>query len=446
MTNANLKIVDDQLAVLRHRAVAGLECVVGAEVLDPDLFYAPGGAAMSRLAPTGSALSGWPKSVAELAVYLESNPSINCIGFDGDWTVDCFRGHAPGWLAFVTGPDQHLILGMDCVDGVPDAEGTVVSFSRSGFTVTKFGCIARFHYDRRPPVRSGFTLIELLVVITIIGIVVAVSAAVWQSFGHQSDAAGRLLHGALVGARDEAMRTGAPAGIRLLPDPTLITFEPPFLADGVTPNPLAGQIDPNKILAYDRIIPIAAAPNYSEGSLSIFTDGQGGSSNYADSIRTVNGQVGVPCLVLEACPQDAHGAPKPPTSWFWNLRVGDRIQISNAGPWYTIIGPMVVRPTNANPSGNSEMFVNAGKPGTTSPLLSTSTGQPVEYLLLVNGRDDNADGFVDNGFDGVDNNGNGLIDELLEWQAYSVTVTEQTGTHVLSYGPEAERWLGSIGP
>ena len=34
----------------------------------------------------------------------------------------------------------------------------------------------------------------------------------------------------------------------------------------------------------------------------------------------------------------------------------------------------------------------------------------VEYLFLVNGQDDDSDGFVDNGWDGVDNDQDGNID------------------------------------
>ena len=34
--------------------------------------------------------------------------------------------------------------------------------------------------------------------------------------------------------------------------------------------------------------------------------------------------------------------PNPPTNWFWNIRVGDKIQINNAGPWYTVVGPMAI--------------------------------------------------------------------------------------------------------
>jgi hypothetical protein len=56
--------------------------------------------------------------------------------------------------------------------------------------------------------------------------------------------------------------------------------------------------------------------------------------------------------------------PNSPTSWFWNIRLGDKIQINHAGPWYTVVGPM----TQTQATGNSEMFVNAGPPGTQSPL------------------------------------------------------------------------------
>ena len=261
------------------------------------------------------------------------------------------------------------------------------------------------------PPRRGFTLVELLVVILIILLISAVAlSTIGPAYGRrQNSEAGRILQGAIVGARDDAIHRNQASGIRLLPDPTYpLTYLP------------NGQIDPTKILAYNRIIPIAAAPNYSEGALSIFTDGAGGSTNYAPAIRTVNGQVDVPCLVLEGAPFSKAGAPNPPTSWFWNIRVGDKIQVGNAGPWYTIVGPMVVGPASGS---NSEMFVNVGLPGAALPTLVG--GLPCEYLLLVNGVDDNKNGFVDEGYDGVDNNGVNGVDELAEW--------------------EIERWLGAIG-
>ena len=44
--------------------------------------------------------------------------------------------------------------------------------------------------------------------------------------------------------------------------------------------------------------------------------------------------------------------------------MGDKIQINNAGPWYTVVGPMNM--TGA--TGNPELFVNVGPPGTRSPM------------------------------------------------------------------------------
>ena len=242
----------------------------------------------------------------------------------------------------------------------------------------------------------------VLVIVSLVTVAVLGSGAL-RSYQHREvSEAGRLLQGALVGARDRAIHTGRPAGIRLLPDPGLISRTP------------AGPIDPYKILAYNRIIPIEAPPDYVEGRLSIYSDGMGGSSNYPAVIRN-----GVPCLVLEQAVTDARGLPNSPTSWFWNVRVGDQIQINQTGPWYTIVGPMVVGPVG----GNAEMFVNIGPSGTALPVLFG--GSPCEYLLLVNGRDDNENGLIDEGFDGIDNDGDGLVDEADEWQ-------------------ETERWLGSL--
>jgi hypothetical protein len=117
------------------------------------------------------------------------------------------------------------------------------------------------------------------------------------------------------------------------------------------------------------------------------------------------------------------GLPNPPTSWFWNIRVGDKIQFNDAGPWYTVVGPLAVTANNGNP----EMFVNVGAPGTTSPLTMKQGGNTPnpEFLFVVNGQDDNNNVWVDEGWDGVDNNNNGITDEIAEW--------------------ELESWLGSNG-
>ena len=199
-----------------------------------------------------------------------------------------------------------------------------------------------------------------------------------------------MLQGSLVGARDAALKNGSPSGIRLLPDPNLITYDP-----------ATGMVKTDAPLAFNRIVPLDIPPDYKDGSISIYP-----ATAYSPAIRTVNGYAGCPCLVVEESVIDSNGLPQVPTSWFWNIRIGEKIRINNSGKWYTIVGPMLMP--------NPEQFVNVGPPGTASPLQRGQT-RP-EYLLLVNGLDDNQNGWTDEGFDGVDNNGNGLIDELAEWE------------------------------
>ncbi len=112
---------------------------------------------------------------------------------------------------------------------------------------------------------------------------------------------------------------------------------------------------------------------------------------------------------------------------YWNIRIGDRIQINNAGISYTVVGPMSVV--------NPELFVNTGAPGTNPPLtltIGTVTYHP-EFLFLVNGIDDNNDGYVDNGWDGIDNDGDGLVDQVTD-----------TLTTPLTEWVETETWQGAI--
>jgi prepilin-type N-terminal cleavage/methylation domain-containing protein len=239
--------------------------------------------------------------------------------------------------------------------------------------------------------RHGFTLIELLVVITIIILISAVTLpTLLTGIGdRQMSESARILQAALAGARDAAIRDNSPSGIRLLADPLL---------------PLTSS----------QIIPLAMPPAYQDGLVSI----------YPTQAYTAGVMLGTSALVLEELPgswvQDPKTGiwawvPNSPTSWFWNVRVGDKVQINNAGPWYTVCGPVV--------TANAEQFVGVGDPGTTSPVSRVFTspdGQTVtrtlDYLLLVNGKDDNANGWVDEGFDGVDNNANNTTDESAEWE------------------------------
>ena len=117
-------------------------------------------------------------------------------------------------------------------------------------------------------------------------------------------------------------------------------------------------------------------------------------------------------MLVEECPVYLNSTTTPPTwlptsptSWFWNIRVGDRIQLGAASQTYVVVGPCWVSPANPNPSlqGNPELFVNIGFPGSEVGSLVLKRSYPddathtVEYLLLVNGRDDNSNGYVDDG-------------------------------------------------
>jgi prepilin-type N-terminal cleavage/methylation domain-containing protein len=264
---------------------------------------------------------------------------------------------------------------------------------------------------------EGFTLIEVLVVIVIILIVSALALpTVISGMSHrQVGESARILQALLAGARDSAIRTNAPSGIRLLPDPVF---------NGVDAS--TGLLDSSQILAANRVIPIAPAPAYLEGlvtpdynladfNLQLPYPGDGG------GYYPFTGS-GPNVIILEESvynPFSIPPIPNSPTSWFWNIRLGDRIQINNAGPWYTVVGPMTVTGTTGNP----ELFVNVGPPGTRSPIarLNDNGNVPLifypEFLLLVNGLDDNGNGWIDEGWDGVDNNGNGQVDELAEWES-----------------------------
>ncbi len=280
---------------------------------------------------------------------------------------------------------------------------------------------------------SGFTLIELLVVITIIILVSAVTLPiVLPAMAHrQVSEAARIVQASLAGARDSALHSGAPSGIRLLPDPA---FPLVYL-----PN---GQLDPTQPLAANRIIPIESAPEYTEGRLSIvmpnaldtttnayslsipYPQSNGGGyypSGVYSGAAGSGATAGNVLMVKEVVA--VNNALNEPTSWFWNIRLGDKIQLNGSGLWYTVVGPMVVTPQQ----GNSELFVNVGPPGAQSPLADTQSGTTVfpEFLFLVNGLDDNGNGWTDEGYDGVDNNlsfelAGGLtqlVDDLAEWEA-----------------------------
>ena len=300
--------------------------------------------------------------------------------------------------------------------------------------------------------RRGFTLIELLVVILIILMVSAVTLpSVISAFNHrQVSEAARILQAGLVGARDTAINNNAPAGIRLLPDPMFSgqSLNAPGVQAGVT------ALDPRVALASNRFVPIQLAPDYSEGLVNLVDTAVPGSISAPASLLAAYALYGTnpttafpyPALkgggyylaatsrmlyIEQSVYNFTTGFLNPPTSWYWNIRIGDRLQIANTGIYYTVVGPMNVP--------NPELFVNVGPPGTIPPLTyiavinGTTYNWNPEILFLVNGQDDDHDGYVDNGFDGIDNDGDGIVDQVID--ALPTPLSEWT---------EIETWQSSI--
>ncbi len=242
----------------------------------------------------------------------------------------------------------------------------------------------------------GFTLVELLVVLLI---VVLVSAAtlpvVIPAFNHRQVSEGaRILHATLAGARDSAIRANAPRGIRLLPDPAF-------------PGP--------NTLAANRMVALEAAADYNSGLVSIGLR-QRALPGALTTLTLSNGQVVTFAqeIVIREELRNASNLLNEPTSWYWNVRQGEKIRFDDSGRYYTIVGPMLVGPTG----GNTERYINFGPPGS----VDDGSGNPVsnngvpfsnrglEYLIVTNGQDDNGNGFVDESFDGIDNDGDGVTD------------------------------------
>jgi prepilin-type N-terminal cleavage/methylation domain-containing protein len=239
--------------------------------------------------------------------------------------------------------------------------------------------------------RRAFTLVELLVVLTIIAVVSAATLpVVLPALAHrQVSESARIVQAAIEGSRDAAIRANAPRGIRLIADPSL----------------------PAPLLAFNRILPIEPAPDYSEGRVSIVAGPNPAAATlpllYAPTARAYPAET----LRIEESRENATGAPNARTSWYWNVRIGERIRIGESGAWYTIIGPAKVPPG----AGNPEQFVNVGPPGVPSPIVRG--GDEVEFLYVVNGLDDDADGVTDSGWDGTGYAAGQLAPGVPGWEA-----------------------------
>lgn len=271
--------------------------------------------------------------------------------------------------------------------------------------------------------RKGFTLIELMIVILIVSIISALALpTILPAIGHrQVSESARMIQGMIVGARDAAVKRNAPSGFRLIPDPQFTGIGPATYEVGsvATANPYHGIMDPSQPLACSRIVPIEPAPNYSEGFINAIHPNQVPASvaaiPYPGPGATTYGHTTALLITEEIL--DSTGLPNPRTNWFWNVRLGDKIQVNNAGPWYTIIGPMTLGPKQ----DNTEMFVNVGVPGSISPIPVASAGTTLyaDLLFVVDGRDDNQNGWIDEGWDGIDSDGKNGIDDVGEWEKES---------------------------
>lgn len=234
--------------------------------------------------------------------------------------------------------------------------------------------------SRYRAIARGFTLVELLVVLVIVALVAAVTlpvvATTWKS--RRVDAAAQLIQGELTAAVARAQRDGV-AGIRLKADEAFAVVR---RADG--------SVDPAAPLAYSRVVPLTAPAAIRDGRVSIRD--------------TFPAGFPVGALIVEQEVMRDEGGVRvleEPTSWAWRVRLGDRLEL--LGRTYTVCGPVAT----ANPDG----FVNYPAGGTG---LDRGEGE-AEWLMLVNGIDDDDDGSIDNGFNGRDENLDGVADDAMEW-------------------------------
>ncbi|CAN5895934.1 hypothetical protein BH23PLA1_BH23PLA1_24150 [soil metagenome] len=285
------------------------------------------------------------------------------------------------------------------------------------------------HRHRGRP--RGFTLIELLVVISIILLLsVAVLPTVFAVLAQQDMTnAVQLVQSTLAGVRDTAIRAGQARGVRLLLDPSLSDLPRPGF--------------PEERVAANRMVFLEPAPNYSEGMVT------------ANEWRPYPN---LPLKLLTIMEQqfDSNGLPMPPTSWYYNIRQGDKIRLGGSGHEYTIVGPMhrFIRPLEdfhpnygAAPQSRftPERFVNLGDNFYSRPT------DPPEFLIVLNGRDDRnlngtRDGYVDEAFDGINNDGVGQADPGFLINPIDMSVVSTLDMMLNNSGGEyeVEEFIGSV--
>jgi prepilin-type N-terminal cleavage/methylation domain-containing protein len=277
--------------------------------------------------------------------------------------------------------------------------------------------------------RAAFTLVELLVVLAIIGLVAVATLPVVLGSMQQGaiNEAARQLHGELAQARDRAIQANAPRGFRLIPDaydPTIgiLTYshlqaiEPaPDYTDGRLHDLSNAVLTTGNAEPFRPVQPLPPAPGFSQ--LTHFFEFAPGDFRYDD--RAINGPLcQIPysyayaptgfrfrtwSVVAESKYSNVSGVvlPNDPTSWYWNIRQGEKIRIENAGGLHTIAGP--IQPLLvASQVVNPERFVNFGQP---TAYQSYPGNAVYEFLIVLDGIDNDGDGFTDEQFDGINNDG-----------------------------------------
>ena len=262
---------------------------------------------------------------------------------------------------------------------------------------------------RRSPRPSGLTLTELLVVIAIILLLSAATLPqAYVAFAEREvSEAASLVQANISLTRDRAAGTGQPQGIRFLPDPDLTD----------TSSGVAGGA-----VASNRMVALSTPPNYSEGMVIPIVE------IYNAAPYRTHPDGDIRRLAIYGAKSefvDSGGGPielpLPPTSWYYNIRQGDTIRIGGAGNRFTIAGPMtigpLVLPPGARPN-NPERFINrTDRLGVNDETdLALPNNGIYEVLYVVNGRDDNNNGYTDEQFDGIANNGFGPIDPMFNGQ------------------------------
>lgn len=218
--------------------------------------------------------------------------------------------------------------------------------------------------DRRMAMpRRAFTMLELLVVVVIIGLVsgLVLPPVIYALQDRYCSGGADILRGAVAAAQSDATVANQTRGVRLLPD----AHDPQHFTGVVQLRPAADYLDGLARASGTKATPIPFSLPF-------------------------------PCLMAEQCLVNPDGSPANPTYWYWNIRIGETIRFTPSGPRYTVVGP--------NVQGTPDGFVNLGPPNTVSPLQRPDANgnlAPVEFLFLVNGQDDDKDGFPDNGHDGV---------------------------------------------